>query len=43
MLLAFIWMLLGRTGASALSGEKSFSCPFAPRYKLNLAVIMEHP
>ena len=23
MLLAFIWMLLGRTGASAVSGEKS--------------------
>ena len=22
MLLAFIWMLLGRTGASAVSGEK---------------------
>ena len=29
MLLAFIWMLLGRTGASAVSGEKSlfFSIP----------------
>ena len=43
MLLAFIWMLLGRTGASAVSGEKeSFSCPFPPLYQLNLGVIMEN-
>ena len=44
MLLAFIWMLLlGRTGASAVSWEKeSFSCPFPPLYQSNLGVIMEN-
>ena len=42
MLLAFIWMLLGRTGASAVSGERVLSCPFPPLYQLNLGVIMEN-
>ena len=42
MLLAFIWMLLGRTGASAVVGKRVFSCPFPPLYQLNLGVIMEN-
>ena len=43
MLLAFIWILLGRTGASTGSGEKSRSCPFPPLYQLNLGGIMKNP
>ena len=42
MLLAFIWMLLGRTGGSAVSGEKSLFLSIPSPLSIKFGVTMEN-